>query len=74
MDSYADDSNISAYLTCFKNLILNLQNDPKSIISWCNVNKMALNATKSRIMIICTEGATKILCSLMAIMPVLPDD
>ena len=74
MDSYADDSNISAYLTCFKNLILNLQNDLKSIISWCNVNKMALNAIKSRFMIICTEGATKILCSLMAIMPVLPDD
>ena len=55
MDSYAGDSNISVYLNCFQNFILNLQNDLKSIISWCNVNQMVLNATKSRFMIICTD-------------------
>ena len=46
MDSFADDSNISAYSMCLKNLIFNLQNDLNTIISWCNVNKMVLNAKK----------------------------
>ena len=56
MDSYADDSNISAYSKCLKNLIFDLQNDLNSIISWCNVNKMVLNAKKSSFMIICTSA------------------
>ena len=61
MDSFADDSNISAYSKCLKNLIFNLQNDLNTIISWCNVNKMVLNAKKSSFMIICTSAKSRIL-------------
>ena len=59
MDSYADDSNISAYSKCLKNLTFDLQNDLNSIISWCNVNKMVLNAKKSSFMIICTSAKSR---------------
>ena len=59
MDSYADDSNISAYSKCPKNLIFDLQNDLNSIDSWCNVNKMVLNAKKSSFMIICTSAKSR---------------
>ena len=44
---------------CLKNLIFDLQNDLNSIISWCNVNKMVLNAKKSSFMIICTSAKSR---------------
>ena len=52
---YADDTNLSCHDTDVFHVQWKLENDLKQIESWCYNNKMIVNTTKSKVILICSQ-------------------
>ena len=57
--SYADDTSLCAFDTTVEKLQTNISLDLKLVEDWCQQNKLVINNTKSKCMIICTHQKRK---------------